>query len=176
MKTLTIVVRCALLIALMGCTINIFTLRRSAPHYTGVDLAAAPLVNEWLKLAKEHDIKFDNEVSIGFTKIPENRTVGLTSYGLGGFREIDIDLPYWEASTLTARKILLFHELTHAYCDREHDFNDGEEYEKGEDQKKGLYKDGCPLSIMYPFIISDSCFMGHYDEYINEMFNRCEPF
>jgi hypothetical protein len=87
------------------------------------------------------------------------------------------------------RYILLFHELTHCYCGRGHDFKKGKKYTEkrlakvleaaifqitGQPQP-GYYEDGCPVSVMYPSVLDDECSKRHYQEYVAEMFKRCKP-
>ena len=105
-------------------------------------------------------------------------------------REIDIDLSYWNTCSDTQRKILLFHELTHCYCGRGHDWSDGKNYPETYVQKKisffrsvifgtrkgGYWEDGCPKSLMHPSIISDDCYMDHQERYLQEIFERCDPY
>jgi hypothetical protein len=162
------------------CTITIDH-NKLAPEYQGVDPKAEPYVNEFLSLAKIHNIVFIDKVTIGFKDIDQDSVIGLCNYG-SYFREIDLDISYWNRSSKRSHMALLFHELSHCYCDREHDYGDGKEYGDSEKVKKdtvkkeGYFEDGCPLSIMYPIIVNDDCFVSHYSEYTDEMFNRCKAY
>jgi len=149
---------------------------RLIPHYDGVDPKLEPYVQEYKTLAKYHGITFNNEVSVGFTNIDQGDIIGQTHYGLY-FREIDIDKAYWFNATQITRTTLMFHELTHAYCLRDHDYGDGKKYDKKNlNITEGRFKDFCPQSIMFPYELDDNCAMAHYQEYIDEMFERCIPF
>lgn len=162
---------------------------KNHPDYTGVDPRVKPLVDEFLWLSGQNNIKFTDTVTIGFKKIEIENIVGLTTY-TAFFREIDIDINYWNHSTNASKLALLFHELIHAYCGRGHDYGENLVYPSPteiqvEDLKWSIkaghrdgYRDddGCPLSIMYPIVLPDSCTLTHYQEYTKEMFYRCNPF
>lgn len=159
------------------------------PDYTGVDPRAQPIVNEYVWLSKQNHLDFDKPVTIGFKKINYKTVIGLCT-NAWRWREIDLDIDYWNNSSYTSHVALLFHELTHCYCGRIHDYADGKKYpENTEDRIKdaldwfnkkgptipGYLEDGCPSTFMYPEILDDSCTLTHYDYYIHEMFDRCDP-
>jgi hypothetical protein len=149
---------------------------RQSPHYSGVDPKMSKIVNEYLYLAAQHGLKFDTEVTVGFTNINEGSVIGLCHYG-SGFREIDVDSGYWEEATNTSRTALLYHELTHCYCGRDHDFGKDNKYDGVNDSRKeGRFDDNCPLSLMFPRILPDWCTRKHYAQYTEEMFDRCEEY
>lgn len=177
MNRIRIIINSLILFILVSCcTING---NKICPEYRGVNPQVAPIVDQWLLLAKEHGLKFNKTITVGFKNIKEHGVVGLSNYGIG-FREINLDMKYWNNSTSISRTILLYHELTHSYCNRGHDYGNGKKYKDAkeitEDPKKddGFFQDECPLTIMFPVVLDDSCFMSHYQEYIDEMFNRCE--
>ena len=189
MNSLRILVNFSLGAVLSALVVSTFTDRNQTskpyPEYKGVDPKAAPYVDEFLSLAKKEGIVFDDVVTVGFKDIPGDnsgyKTIGLTNYGVN-FREIDIDQVYWDRSNNLERKLLLFHELGHSYCDRDHDFGKGTLYGKnGKSSEKrseetGFFKDDCPLSIMFPLGVGDDCALNHYAAYIKELFNRCQPY
>lgn len=164
---------------------------RQAPHYQGVDQRAMPLLKEYVKLAHSSNINFTNHISIGFLDIKRqsrgHSVVGTCFFG-PDFREIEIDNEEWNKHPQEVRKNLLFHELIHCLCNRDHDFGDGERYYpiNVEDwleylhgppfhlKKQGSYSDDCPLSIMYPRVLPKRCMGLHEKEYLKEMFNRCQ--
>lgn len=173
------------------CTINLARngIPKFTPQYQGVDPLAQPYVDEFMSLAADKKITFKNKVTIGFKKLNQRNEVGLCTYG-AGWREIDIDEAYWEYSSETDRLTLIFHELTHCYCGRNHDYAPDKPYPATEEarivqaetwqenggEKPGRLEDGCPSSIMYPIVVSESCVQAHYDHYIEEMFERCKPY
>lgn len=177
---------CAAFGALLASNfMNITHVSKSSPEYVGVDAKAVPYVDDYLSLAKKEGIVFSHMVTVGFKDIPEDssgyKTIGLTNYG-ANFREIDIDNKYWDRSDNMERKMLLFHELTHSYCDRNHDFGEGTLYgENGKSSEKksekmGFFADGCPISIMFPLGVGDDCSLNHYATYVKEIFARCQPY
>ena len=174
------------LISLTQCTTSDIKL---TPEYEGVDPRVSQLVNEYKELAKIQGITFKKDVTIGFKKINDKSIIGLTTYGLG-WREIDLDSDYWYdyKTSSMSRMVLVFHELSHAYCDRCHDYGkDGDKYLETEEERikqakewiglpPGRYiNDACPLSLMYPTVLTDDCTLAHYNDYIQEMFLRCKP-
>jgi hypothetical protein len=170
------------LMALLSCCIvNINRTDKLWPEYHGVDPKAAPIVDQWLSLAKDHGIAFDNTVTIGFKDINKGLTVGLSNLRID-FREIDLDKNFWDSSSLTIRRILLYHELCHSYCYRLHDYEKFKSYPEAEELKTaprkgpGYFEDSCPTSLMFPIVIGESCFLSHYQHYIDEMFERCDPY
>jgi hypothetical protein len=149
------------------------------------------ITNEYFRLSDRNDIVFSNKVSIGFSKIDRGSVIGTCSFQRT-FREIDLDEGYWARSTWASKVALIYHELTHCYCERGHDFGDGENYPDNTIESiierilvkqpltplkpAGYMDDNCPESIMHPTILDDDCFLKHYQHYTTEMFARCEPF
>ena len=165
------------------CTINLQTLGL-IPKYEGVDPQAASYVAEWQQLAKYYKIEFTKKVTIGFDKINSESVVGYCEYGTN-FREITLDSSYWANSTKISKMVIVFHELSHCSCNRSHSYiidNHTKEYGNDESSRKnpskkdGFFKDTCPISIMYPYVIEDYCFTTHYSDYVDEMFKDCEPY
>lgn len=155
---------------------------KTHPEYKGVAPQAKPLVDEYLWLSAQNHIEFDAEVTVGFKHINYGAVVGICNYG-ETWREIDIDVDYWNSSTNLTRAALLFHELTHCYCGRDHDFGKDQKYSDSETLRDlqavrhapGYFDDECPTSLMFPQVTPDDCMKAHYDQYVKEMFDRCEP-
>lgn len=160
------------------------------PEHVGVDPKAQSLVDEYFWLGKQNDLPFNGKVTIGFKDINHGDVIGICTT-TWFWREIDLDKGFWDRSTQTSRLALLFHELTHCYCGRIHDYDEDKEYPDTVDARikqvyewvahrkgpiPGYMSDGCPLSIMYPEVLDDECTLKHYNEYIEEMFDRCEPY
>lgn len=158
------------------------------PEYKGIDPAFLSLTRQYVEIAHEKGIHFSRPVTIGLTKIKRGNTIGLCHYLLGA-REIDIDRNFWAHASPVERETLLWHELTHCFCDRDHDFGKGQNYPEVKLQtvvkheinrltctaEVGYLEDGCPKSIMHPVILDEGCMTEHYSYYINEMFDRCDP-
>lgn len=148
-----------------------------------------PLEREYLALSKLNNLTFHHKVTMGFKHIKKNNVVGICTYG-ENWREIDVDVDYWNNIQPLERLALVFHELTHCYCRRDHDYGSGIKYPPTEEArveqakewqrvggpKPGRLEDGCPSSVMYPVVLNEECVQHHYNEYIKEMFNRCDPF
>lgn len=166
------------------CSTENFKLK---PEHKGVDPALQPLVGEYMWLSAQNNILFKNNVTIGFKHL-SGTAVGMCTWG-GWFREIDIDPTYWKLTGNRTHIALLFHELTHCYCGRGHDYADGVKYPRTADarlkqaidwmvkggERPGFWDDGCPTSLMFPVVVDDTCVQEHYEEYTTEIFNRCKP-
>lgn len=175
MKTTRDIINFLLLIVLVSsCTYNIRN-TRLIPEYDGVDPKIAPFANEYQELAKQRGLFFDRKITIGFKNINKGAIIGETNYSYF-FREIDIDFYYWEYATPMSKMTLIFHELSHGYCERDHDWDAGKNYEDKDIETGGFFEDSCAKSIMFPQIITDECFQTHYQEYVDEMFQRCRPY
>lgn len=158
------------------------------PEYPGVDKQIKPIVDLYLRLSARKHIVFHHVITIGFKKIKNTSIIGETHYG-HTWREIDIDEDFWNNSTAVSKITLVLHELTHGYCYRMHDYGDGKEYPNAlrlylhevinliiKYDENGMLEDGCPASIMFPIVLSDYCMTAHNKFYLDEMFERCNPF
>lgn len=158
------------------------------PNFTGVDPEFTGIVSKYKTLADLYGIKFDKEVTIGFSHRLSSEVMGETQFE-DEWREISINSRSWDKSTLPTRYVLLLHELTHAYCDRGHDFDEDKNYPQTREERielskraaagekiPGYLEDGCPSSIMFPSVLPDFCTIKHIKSYIKEMFQRCEPY
>jgi hypothetical protein len=159
---------------------------RPKPKYEGIAPDIVPIVRKYKDDAAKLNIHFTNPVTVGFTEISGD-TIGICWFSRDEkgkeFREIDIDRRYWLASSEGSREALLFHELTHCYCTRTHDWSGGGYPEAFMIDilkfmhmytKKGFFKDNCPVSLMYPFLPTDKCIDKHEDHYMKEIFERCK--
>lgn len=175
--------------SLSSCA-QLFSGLRFRPEYPGVDERAKPLVEQFLSLSAQNNLVFSETVTLGFTKIDQENIAGVCYFG-NGFREIEIDIDYWNNTTPSERMVLVFHELAHCYCSREHNWalnkryppteegriEEAKEWLKNGGPKPGRFdEDACPTSIMYPAVIDPECVFRHYDHYLHEMFDRCEPY
>lgn len=169
---------------------------KTKPQFVGIDSEFQTIVDEFKELSAEHDIVFTKAITIGFTKIRTSkatekqgvRTIGVC-YRNDNWREVDIDKKNWASSSYISRIALLFHELAHCYCNRNHDWAKDKAYPETEDRvgrlierlkplkEGGFYEmDACPLSLMYPVIPNEECLKTHGNEYLKEVFNRCDPY
>jgi hypothetical protein len=156
-----------------------------APEYDGVDPKLQSYVDEFLALSKLNHVTFKHSVTVGFKRL-SGSIVGMCTHG-GLWNEIDIDPSFWNYSTNLEKTALIYHELTHCYCNRGHDHGKGEEYGTLDQMVKevdlwhggevpGRYpKDFCPTTLMYPRVLDNECMQMHYNDYVKEMFDRCSP-
>lgn len=174
-----------LLFTVLVASCSTTLLSKRHPDYVGVDPKAKSANDEFLWLSTQKHIVFKNKVTIGFKNIGHPPIIGLCNYGIW-FREIDLDIQFWEKATNTTRMALVFHELSHCYCDRDHDHDNHIKYEinqlmslfnrwRKNKPLSGYWSDGCPTSLMSPVITDDACILSHYREYIDEMFYDCKP-
>lgn len=161
------------------------------PSYKAVDEKIKPYVDEFIELSAQNNIVFDRKVTIGLTKIERGDVIGTCYYALG-FREIDIDMEFFESASEIRKKALIFHELAHCYCKRGHDWAEGQDYPNGllmfikriqnnipwclSKDNPGYLEDGCSSSLMHPIILGTECLQKHWDHYTKEMFDRCDPY
>jgi hypothetical protein len=73
--------------------------------------------------------------------------------------EINLNKNYWNAATEEDRLILVWHELGHCLCLAFHD--------------SSIFEDGCPKSIMSPYVPSRTCIGMHFPEYVEDLQRRC---
>lgn len=148
------------------------------------------IVTEYFRLSKRNNITFTSTIHMSIEDIGRDRVIGLCGFGIM-YRKIMFDKSYWEESTYLSKVSTVYHEMTHCYCGRTHDFEEGKEYPDmslkstikrffgkyvySPLKPEGFMDDGCPSSIMLPYSFSDKCFKDHYDFYTKEMFNRCDP-
>lgn len=165
---------------------------KDKPAFSGMisDPEVLQITKEFFALSTRNNVQFHRYVTMGFSEIDRGNVIGLCTYGKG-FREIDLDKGYWARATWMSKVALVYHELTHCYCQRDHDFDEGKMYPDGSLKfilqrfqnhlpstlkPEGFLDDGCPKSIMHPIILDNQCFEQHYDYYVTEMFARCQPF
>lgn len=157
------------------------------PDYIGVDLRARKIYNEFIWLSTQNNIVFKKSVTVGFKVIKSDTVIGVCNRS-PFFREVDLDSNYWMNTSSTSQTALLYHELAHCYCGRDHDYAEGLDYPSSAVERlyralewkakggprPGYWDDGCPTSLMYPVIVDDDCTLKHYSEYTKEMFDRCQ--
>jgi len=149
---------------------------KDRPEFHDVAPEFRDLNNQYIKMANSKGIYFTRHVTIGFKDIPKSDTMARCIYGKN-FREIEVDRKYWKSMSSTQKMIVIWHESSHCYCGRDHDYAEDKEYdvdENPENNSAAYYSDKCPVSLMYPMAITDKCMESHYKNYINEMFDRCE--
>jgi len=124
-------------------------------------------------------------------------TIGSCTYPMFGQKGIlEIDPEFWNRASDSEKWGLMWHELGHCVCSLGHPI-DREEldkpYEEGwfirflhrlgiktanRDPRKDLYLiDGCPKTLMHPYLPSSYCLTAHKARYQQDIVKRCErPF
>lgn len=171
-------------------TVNYWGHVKTKPDHVGIDDELRGFETIYKVEAAVHGIKFKTPVTIGFSNIKGKKgkgtIVGLCTYGKN-FREIDVDVDFWNKSTWKTKRTLIYHEMTHCMCSRLHTWQNGEYPEVDSDieviidrpfykDPPGMLSDDCPASIMYPYVVSDECVDKHWSYYQNEMFEKCSPY
>jgi hypothetical protein len=86
----------------------------------------------------------------------EYGTVGACYYIF--IREVVIvDQKWWRYASPTSRKQLIYHELGHCVLDKDH-------------VDEIMHGNGCPVSLMHSYVVSDSCFNEHEHYYLQDLF------
>lgn len=123
-----------------------------------------------------------NKMSMKFSDL-EGNTVGLCTYtDVFGHTRVEFDRKAWNNYSKMERLELAYHEFSHALCNLPHSWEGGiyPEASKSGIKSSGLAEDGyyddfCPVSIMHPYTIEDSCLKKHWGEYIKDLRDRCFP-
>lgn len=181
----------ALLIAILCANQPKTGKAKTSRDHIGIDPELQVYVDDYVDRAKARGFEFKHSITVGFKTINEGAVIGLCTYNKQ-WREVDIDVPFWESARFKSRMVLVFHELTHCLCSRGHDYGEGKEYPNSfvrkvidninfqipyrAAQKPGYYEDGCALSIMTPTIEDESCIQAHEEDYMKEMLDRCNPY
>lgn len=131
------------------------------PHFKGQDLGALAYVLDFKELARRQGLVFEKDPTLGFEPLNRPKQVGVCNL-TPDWREVRLDPGYWKESTQITRRMLVYHELTHCYCGRDH--------------IAAKLPDGCPESVMDREILSDECTLAHLHYYELEMFADCNPY
>ena len=162
----------------------------------------APLVDPAFKNYREEFINLsgglitpDNiaQISIHFKKLEYSEkgegTIGLCYWGFNAFGKggtpprIEIDPSYWEFHSEIQKRALIFHEIGHCGCQREHPNVEVNWLVKLLDKAHishrryaiNYFEDTCPRTIMHPYDLSSACLTRHKKYYDEEMFKHCTP-
>jgi hypothetical protein len=94
------------------------------------------------------------ELDVDFDLTLKDNTVAYCR--IGTWPQVRINRHYWGIYNETVRTIVMFHELGHCILERPH--------------SDARLPDGCPLSIMYPFVLGTRCWQAHAAHYTAELF------
>ena len=119
-------------------------------------------------------------LTIGFYRINNkdkaDHTVAWCNYIT---KEIGFDYDIWQMLSEDQKFLIFFHEMGHCAFDRMHT-------QKGTDKWENLqiflgliktvdnFEDGCPGSLMHPFMLEAKCIEAHAEEYLVEFFTKKE--
>jgi hypothetical protein len=128
---------------------------------------------------KTSDLK-KTSIRFGNLKSPE---VGLCAYiPIWGHSVITIDRNTWLKYSELERMDLIYHELGHCVCGLGHGWEFGAYPEARLENiitsyscDDGFFEDGCPMSLMYPYIMNKDCTKKHWADYTKDLYNRCRP-
>ncbi|HLD91594.1 MAG TPA: hypothetical protein VI911_11405 [Patescibacteria group bacterium] len=144
-----------------------------------------PYLERFIFEARISKEEIDNKIHLEFHKYPDKSTV-IGTCNLGVYKNVVwINIDWWNRRDVSdyKREAMVFHELGHCYLFRDHTFEIKNEssisswfnellVELGlKSDKKYLY-DGCPISLMHPYVLSNRCYIDHYDYYMKELFRR----
>jgi len=180
MKKLLIVI---LMLIQSSCSTSVRITRK----YKGIDIKLSHYTEMFISESKGKVKAEDLEkLTMGFMDYPKETSVVGTCWPMGNFTEIDISKYAWERNHSSYyRKELIYHELGHCILGRNHSaitkasgFVASIErffFKIGLWQPMGYLADGCPASLMHPYMVGDDCFKDHYVYYIEELFANYNP-
>jgi hypothetical protein len=127
------------------------------------------------------------KIDFGFINIEDvygkdTATVGFCQYRFFGLKNIiRLDKEFWNKSNIITKRNLVYHEIAHCLMYLDHSAPDGtildwiyrKFIEIGIFKKNKAYlDDGCPISLMHPYLVDNYCTAKHNKYYIEELFNR----
>lgn len=144
--------------------------------FTSIDEEMRPYVDEFVMMSggtvTQQDVK---NLTTGFYEPNEDsNAIGLCNYLT---YEISIKGSYWKAAGHLDRMEIMFHELGHCIKSRQHtaakdSFWHDLLFDLGLFTQQENLRDGCPASLMHPYVVGWFCFNKHYNYYIDELFLR----
>ena len=161
----------------VSCEEDIGTRETETPMFETSDPHFDKYVNEYKRLAELKGITFNKKkLTVNFVdgfKKQKKEVVGICEYFGDDRVEILIKRSFYEEAIDREREVLMYHELTHCMCYRDHEYR-GKKYIKGEPSPpETSFKDGCPKTLIYPTILTIYCSQEHWDYYLDEMFENC---
>jgi hypothetical protein len=164
-------------VILLSCEEDIGTRETETPMFDVSDPEFDKYLNEYKRLAQQKGITFKNkELTINFVdgfKKQQGSVIGICEYFSDNRVEILIKKPYYEDASERTKEALMYHELTHCMCFRDHEYK-GYMYKKGtESPEDTMFRDGCPKTLIFPTILTTYCSEEHWDHYLDEMFDNC---
>jgi hypothetical protein len=177
----------------------VFTLLACAPTRPQIDLrargsillkSASQIDPEFMDFVNDFVIRSEGQIgnahvrklSMQFANL-EGSTIGVCYWQRPWepYIRVEIDRAYWHTEDVFHQWSLIFHELGHCLCNREHTLNPRSWVVQWLDslnirhQRHWTFPDGCPRSVMNPTDFSSECVAQHQEEYIREIFSGCQP-
>ena len=144
--------------------------------YKDINEEMKPYVDEFVFMSQGKVTQKDVEkLTTGFFEPPkDSTTVGVCNYLT---YEISIKESFWRNAGHLDRMEVMLHELGHCVKRRQHtsvkdSFWHDLLFDLGFFKTQENLRDGCPSSIMHPYILGWYCFNKHYNYYIDELFLR----
>lgn len=152
------------------------------PQSSDIDPRLMPIVQEFFFM-KNGRMGVDESLSVRVGDLQNPNWVGLCKISVFGpevvisTKEYDKNMPMQLHSTV-------LHELSHCVLGRGHyppeTFEDIRGWKsfllylkiKAGVKVESHMKDGCPVSIMYPYSFSDYCYVKNFSYYMDELFER----
>jgi hypothetical protein len=164
-------------VILLSCEEDIGTRETETPMYDVSNPHFDKYVNEYKRLAGLKGITFNKKkLTVNFVdgfKKQKKEVVGICEYFGDDRVEILIKRSFYEEAIEREREVLMYHELTHCMCYRDHEYK-GTVYKKGKENPPGtMFEDGCPKTLIYPTVLTIYCSQQHWDYYLDEMFENC---
>jgi hypothetical protein len=105
--------------------------------------------------------------------------IGTCYFNFGGPTKIVIDPDWWETAPPEEHWALIFHELGHCICNRDHPVTDETWFVQflqylGWPSTNNYLKDGCEKTLMNPYNVRSYCVNSHKAYYIEELFKECK--
>jgi hypothetical protein len=170
-----------------GCSTARLEIRKSQA-YVGIDARIKPYLSRFIELSAKKGFPKTSTVRLTAAVVNiKGYQVGMCFYFPNGTREIELDVVYWQHASDIRKRFLAYHELTHCLCNRHHTHSLGAykeaEKETGPDstwkpeafEAGGYFEDYCATSVMHPRMQGDNCLKEHFNHYLDEMFEGCDP-
>ena len=167
---------------LLGGIIGLFIVSFFHLKEGTIDPRLLPIVSEFFYL-KNGSMEIDRSLTVKIGKLEKPEWIGLCEYGLFG-NTVTISEKEFNENTEFQLHSTIFHELGHGVLDRGHyppeSLSDVTSFKylmlylkiKVGVTVPSHMPDGCPVSVMYPYSFSDYCYLKHFQEYAEELFDK----
>lgn len=152
------------------------------PQKSSIDPRLLPIVSEFFFM-KNGNMLIEDGLIVKIGPLKEPSWVGLCEYGIFANTVTISDREYDKNEPLQLHSTVM-HELGHAVLNRGHyppeTLADVTSFKylmlylkiKAGGTVPSHREDFCPISIMYPYSFSDYCYLKHFQEYMEELFDK----